>query len=309
MEAGSGIAVSARGLVKTYGALTAVAGVDFEIREGECFGFLGPNGAGKTTTMKMIYCCLPRTGGDLAVMGLDPDRSPAGIKARIGVVPQETNLDTDFTVLENLRIHARYFGVRRREAAARAAELLAFVRLSEKAGAEVDALSSGMKRRLLIARGLMNEPRLLILDEPTVGLDPQARHLVWDRLRRLERGGVTRIVTTHYMEEAAEICDRVAVMDGGRILVTGRPRDLIRQQIGEEVIEMVPSEEERSAIAADIAAFPARVEQAGEKLSISCDDCRPLMALLSEKGYRRITRRPATLEDVFLKLTGRDLVE
>jgi lipooligosaccharide transport system ATP-binding protein len=302
-------AVTASGLRKRYGAETVVDGIDLDVREGECFGFLGPNGAGKTTTMKMVYCILPRSSGALSVLGMDPDRRPAAIKALLGVVPQDNNLDGDLNVWANLIVYARYFGIPRERAARRAAELLDFVQLSEKRAAEIETLSSGMLRRLLIARGLINDPRLMVLDEPTVGLDPQARHLLWDRMRELKRRNVTLLVTTHYMEEAAELCDRVAIMDRGTILVTGSPRDLVREHIGDEVIELVPDGRDAAAVEARLAGFPVKIEKTAHKLYIHCRDCAAPLAALMEDGYRDLRRRPALLEDVFLKLTGRDLVE
>lgn len=301
--------VRAQQLIKHYPRTTAVDGIDFEIHENECFGVIGPNGAGKTTTMKMIYCVLPRTSGDLTVLGHDPDDHPEIIKSSLGVVPQESNLDTDFDTLANLTIYARYFGIPRATATASAHELLDFLQLSEKRHAPIEDLSSGMRRRLLIARGLMNDPQLLILDEPTVGLDPQARHLIWDRLRLLKRANVTILLTTHYMEEATELCDRVAVMDKGKILVMGPPRDLIREHIGGEVLELVLSPEEREHIVRDLQFHPVRIDVTEQKYYLYCDDCRPLVTHLTERGYRHIHRRPASLEDVFLKLTGRDLVD
>lgn len=302
-------AVTAKRLCKRYGAETAVDGVDFDVCEGECFGFLGPNGAGKTTTMKMVYCILPRTSGELSVLGMDTDDRPELIKGSLGVVPQDNNLDDDLNVWANLIVYARYHGIPRALAARRAAELLDFVQLSEKRRAELSTLSSGMLRRLLIARGLINAPRLMVLDEPTVGLDPQARHLLWDRLRELKRRNVTLLITTHYMEEAAELCDRVAIMDRGRILVTGAPRDLVREHIGEEVIELVLDAAAHAGVEADLAGLPVTIEKTSHKLYLHCRDCAPLVAALMGKGYRDLRRRPAMLEDVFLKLTGRDLVE
>ncbi len=302
-------AVTARRLVKRYGPRTAVAGIDIAVREGECFGFLGPNGAGKTTTMKMVYCVLPRTSGELSVLGMDPEARPEAIKGALGVVPQDNNLDGDLNVWANLLVYARYHGIPRARAEKRAEELLDFVQLSERRKAEIDTLSSGMVRRLLIARGLINDPRLMVLDEPTVGLDPQARHLLWDRLRELKRRNVTLLITTHYMEEAAELCDRVAIMDRGRILVTGAPADLIRDQIGEEVIEIVPDASGRAAVEAALAGFPVRIEKTGTKWYLYCRDCPRAVSALMEGGYRDVRRRSAMLEDVFLKLTGRDLVE
>ena len=301
--------VRARQLVKKDAHTVAVAGIDFEIHENECFGFIGPNGAGKTTAMKMLYCFLPRTGGTLEVLGRDPSVHPELIKRDLGVIPQDTNLDTDLNVFENLTCYARYFGIPRAAASARAAELLTFVHLTEKRASEIEELSSGMRRRLLIARGLINSPRLLILDEPTVGLDPQARHLIWNKLRELRAQNVTLILTTHYMDEAAELCDRVAVMDKGIILSTGKPRELIRTHIGEEVLELSLEGADPAAALAELGRFPVKVETTAHKLYIYGEDCRQALHLLTDRGYRHITRRPATLEDVFLKLTGRDLID
>jgi lipooligosaccharide transport system ATP-binding protein len=302
-------AVSARNLVKQYKDTLAVAGIDFDVHVSECFGIIGPNGAGKTTTMKMIYCVTPRTDGELSVFGRDPNVHPELVKKDLGVVPQDNNLDTDFDVLGNLTIYARYFGIPHERATTCARELLDFVQLTEKLHSTIEDLSSGMRRRLLVARGLINDPWLLILDEPTVGLDPQARHLIWDKLRMLKKANVTLLLTTHYMEEAAELCDRVAVMDRGKILVLGPPRELVRRFIGEEVLELVLSGGEQEKATRDLAYFRATVERTDQKLYLYCDDCRPLLTHLTDRGYRHILRRPATLEDVFLKLTGRDLVD
>jgi len=301
--------VSAKNLVKQYKDTLAVAGIDFGVHEGECFGIIGPNGAGKTTTMKMVYCVVPRTGGELRVLGRDPNVNPELVKKDLGVVPQDSNLDTDFDVLSNLTIYARYFGIPHEKAEPCARDLLDFVQLTEKMRSSIEDLSSGMRRRLLIARGLINDPRVFILDEPTVGLDPQARHLIWDKLRMLKKADVTLLLTTHYMEEAAELCDRVAVMDRGKILVTGSPRDLVKRFIGEEVLELVLSGPDQERVMHDLKYFRATVERTAQKVYLHGGDCRPLLAHLTEKGYKHILRRPATLEDVFLKLTGRDLVD
>src|SRR5256885_1469562 len=244
-------AVLARGLVKRYGELEAVRGVDFEVGARECFGFLGPNGAGKTTTMRMISCASPVTSGELEVLGMDPGTSARDIKRRTGVLPQEYNLDEEVSVLENLVIYARYFDISPRVSTPRAEELLEFMQLTDKRDWRVPRLSGGMKRRLMIARALMNEPELLILDEPTTGLDPQARHLVWEKLRSLKREGVTLLLTTHYMDEAAQLCDRLVIMHEGRILVQGSPRDVIAKETSPEVIEVFePSDEAGRALAA-----------------------------------------------------------
>ena len=306
--------VKAAGLVKEYPPSTApaVAGIDFEVRAGECFGFLGPNGAGKTTTMRMISCRARRTDGRLEVLGMDPSAHERAIKRTIGVVPQETNLDQILSVEENLVVHARYFGISRSEATARARALLDFVQLGDRADWNTEALSGGMKRRLLIARGLINEPRLLILDEPTTGLDPQARHLVWERLRDLKRRGVTLIITTHYMEEAAQLCDRLVIMHQGRILVHGAPRDLVREHVAPQVVELTaPDPEALPQLAAQAAPLARRHEISGDRVILHVDDGEKVLQTLADDGtvYESATFRHATLEDVFLMLTGRRLEE
>src|SRR5262245_52055054 len=230
--------VDARALVKRFGSFTAVDGIDFAIQPGEAFGFLGPNGAGKTSTMRMIGCVSPRSGGDLRVLGMDPATDGARIRARLGVVPQEDNLDTELTVWDNMMIYGRYFDMPRAAIRERAAELLDFVQLSDRRDSKVDPLSGGMKRRVTIARGLINTPEVLLLDEPTTGLDPQARHLLWDRLYRLKRQGVTLVLTTHYMDEAEQLCDRLVIMDEGRIVAEGSPRELIATYATREVVEV-----------------------------------------------------------------------
>jgi lipooligosaccharide transport system ATP-binding protein len=300
-------AVVARSLTKRYGDLVAVGGIDFEIPSGRCFGFLGPNGAGKTTTVRMIHAAAPITSGRIGVFGLDVSKSPREVKALVGVAPQEDNLDPDFTPLQNLVVHARYFGLSRAVARPRAEELLAFLQLTEKAHGDVRALSGGMKRRLILARSLMNTPRLLILDEPTVGLDPQARHQIWDRLRALRASGVTILLTTHYMEEAAQLCDEILVLDGGRVLVQGCPAKLVREKIGERVVEVWGDVERVTAFATQkdlpYEAAPGRTllhSNGGDDL---------LGAIRSAFPDAQVTSHPATLEDVFLKLTGRDLRE
>jgi lipooligosaccharide transport system ATP-binding protein len=301
--------VTAKNLSKKYKDTIAVNGIEFSVQEKECFGFIGPNGAGKTTTMKMIYCFIPRTGGDLRVMDKDPATHPEMVKADLGVVPQDNNLDEDLNVFTNLTMYANYFNVPKAIARTRAKELLAFVQLTEKEKVKITELSSGMKRRLMIARGLINDPKLMILDEPTVGLDPQARHLIWDRLRELKSQNVSMIITTHYMDEATELCDRVAVMDKGKIMVVGKPKDLIRDQIGEEVVEVMLLDTTAAKLKQDTAGFPVVLEETSQKCYLYCQDCRPVLNQLADKGYKHILRRPATLEDVFLKLTGRDLVD
>lgn len=302
-------AISARRLSKRFGDLVAVDGVDFDVEVGECFGLLGPNGAGKTTTVRMIHAFTPITAGDLVVLGLRVDYEPVAVKRRLGVVPQEENLDPDLTPWENLMVFARYFDIPRAEAQRRAADLLEFVGLTSRAASPLDELSGGMKRRLLIARALLNQPELLILDEPTTGLDPQARHLVWHRLRALKAQGVTQVLTTHYMEEAAQLCDRVALMYAGRILRQGHPADLIRAEVGEEVIEIRGDEALHRAVVAALDGKSLRWEQAGDTLYLYCTDGRALLPTLSTLKPPHLLHRPASLEDLFLKLAGRTLQE
>ena len=283
--------------------------IDLQVEVGECFGILGPNGAGKTTIVRMIHAVTPITAGDLVVLGLRVDWEPAALKRRVGVVPQEENLDPDLTPWENLLVFARYFDVPRAEARRRATDLLEFVGLAARATSPLDELSGGMKRRLLIARALLNQPELLILDEPTTGLDPQARHLVWQRLRTLKAQGVTQVLTTHYMEEAAQLCNRVALMHTGRILRQGPPMELVHAEIGEEVIEIRGGTSlHRDALAA-LDGRSLRWEQAGDTLYLYCDDGRALLPTLSALRLPHLLHRPASLEDLFLKLAGRGLQE
>ncbi len=304
-------AAVARGLTKRYGDVPAVRGIDFEIGPRECFGFLGPNGAGKTTTMKMLSCLSRRDEGELRVLGLDPDREPRRLKRSLGVVAQEVNLDLELTVLENLLVYARYFDLPRREAAARAAELLRFVELDARAGEGVDHLSGGMKRRLQIARALINEPRLVLLDEPTTGLDPQARHLVWERLRELSRRGAALILTTHYMEEAAQLCDRLVIMDHGRIVRSGRPSALVAEEVGREVLELRVAPGDVEGLLRAVDGGVRAHERHGDLLVLYTDDAEALhdAARASGTPLHLQAARPATLEDVFLRLTGRSLRE
>ena len=305
----SSAAISARQLTKRFGDLIAVDGIDLQVEAGECFGILGPNGAGKTTTVRMIHAVTPITMGDLVVLGLRVDQEPAAVKRRIGVVPQEENLDPDLTPWENLLVFARYFDIPRAEARRRAADLLEFVGLAGRAGSPLGELSGGMKRRLLIARALLNQPQLLILDEPTTGLDPQARHLVWQRLRTLKAQGVTQVLTTHYMEEAAQLCDRVALMHAGRILRQGPPMELVRAEIGEEVIEIRGDASLHQAALAALDGKNLRSERAGDTLYLYCADGRSLLPALSALKPPHLLHRPAGLEDLFLKLAGRSLQE
>ena len=299
--------IEADDLTKTYNGTPAVSHIRFTVQKGEIFGFLGPNGAGKTTTMRMIECVSPRTSGTLAVFGMDPDKNPAEIKQRIGVVPQETNLDPDFTCAGNLRIYARYFDIPPAEAETRVNKLLDFVALTEKRDTAIDKLSGGMKRRLILARALINNPDLLILDEPTIGLDPQARHLIWERLRLLRAQGNTIVLTTHYLDEAARLCDRLVIMDQGKFLVEGTPADLVREQVGSEIIEMDNTPE----VIACLGDLGVRYETAGDQVQVATAASSRELAktLLDRCRTSRVSTRPATLEDVFLKLTGRTLRE
>jgi lipooligosaccharide transport system ATP-binding protein len=302
--------VVARHLTKRFGDFEAVRGVDFDVRERECFGFLGPNGAGKTTTMRMISCTSPPTSGELSVLGLPSSRG-RDIRRRMGVVPQENNLDEEVTVVENLLIYARYFDIPRREARSAAEELLHFVALQDKRDWRIDRLSGGMKRRLLIARALVNEPDLLILDEPTTGLDPQARHLVWEKLRSLKRQGVTLVLTTHYMDEAAQLCDRLVIMHEGRILVEGSPRELVARETSPQVIEVFEPDEGAARGLRDLADLAERVERLADRWLFYTADGDALLAkvrgVVPDPGA--VWLRGATLEDVFLQLTGRGLLE
>jgi len=301
--------VSARDLRKNYGSLTAVDGISFEIREGECFGFLGPNGAGKTTTVKMIHCVSPVTSGTLIVNGLPANIGNRALKKMTGIIPQEMTLDVDLTVYENLIIFAKFFDIPRREAKKRIAELLKFVELEAKRDCKISELSTGMKRRLLVARALLNHPKLIVADEPTTGLDPQARHLIWQRLRQLKSEGVTLILTTQYMEEAQQLCDRIVVMHQGKILKEGIPSRLVADEIGREVVEVRVPKEEDERIVGQLAEFSSGHERVGDTLYFYCRDGQGLMRKLVELDLHNYLTRPATLEDVFLKLTGRSLIE
>ncbi|HVN73315.1 MAG TPA: ABC transporter ATP-binding protein [Methanoregula sp.] len=302
---GDGI-IEADGLKKAYGSMVAVDGIRFSVKKGEIFGFLGPNGAGKTTTMKMITCVSPRTGGTLSVFGIDPETDPAGIKARLGVIPQETNLDPDYTCAGNLLSYSRYFDIPREVAEKRVDTLLDFVQLTEKRDVTVEKLSGGMKRRLILARALINNPALLVLDEPTIGLDPQARHLIWEKLKSLQAQGNTIVMTTHYLDEAARLCDRLVIMDNGKILVEGTPAELVQRHVGEEVVEVETTDEVVSCL--DELKIP--YEHFGDVLQIATDSSREVAKILLERCRpRKVLTRPATLEDVFLKLTGRTLRE
>jgi len=304
------ILIKARGLTKRFGDFTAVDGIDFELRRGEAFGFLGPNGAGKSSTMCMIGCVSPPSGGELTILGLDPVKDGPAIRARLGVVPQEDTLDVELTVRENLLIYGRYFGLPRSVIEERAARLLDFVQLTERAGDQVEPLSGGMKRRLTIARSLINEPEVLLLDEPTTGLDPQARHVVWDRLYRLKQQGVTLILTTHYMDEAEQLCDRLVVMDGGKIAAEGSPRQLIETYSTPEVLELRFHISDHDQAAEKLADAPAeRMEVLADRILLYVADGDASLAAVRGLGLEPLTSlvRRSTLEDVFLRLTGRRL--
>ncbi|MFY1687193.1 ABC transporter ATP-binding protein [Plantactinospora sp. WMMB782] len=306
-----GILIQARGLVKRFGDFTAVDGIDVDVRSGEAFGFLGPNGAGKSSTMRMIGCVSPPTDGELQIMGMDPRRNGPAIRARLGVCPQSDNLDPELTVRENLTTYARYFGIPRRVARERAAELLDFVQLAERAGSKVEPLSGGMKRRLTIARALVNEPDIVLLDEPTTGLDPQARHLVWERLFRLKQQGVTLVLTTHYMDEAEQLCDRLVVMDGGRIVAEGSPRALIERYSTREVVELRFAGESQEAFAGKLDGLAQRIEVLPDRILLYVTDGDAAVAEVHGRALTpaSVLVRRSSLEDVFLHLTGRTLVD
>ncbi len=307
-----GPVVRADGLIKRYGSFTAVDGIDFRIHPGEAFGFLGPNGAGKSSTMRMVGCVSPRTGGDLQVFGLDPEQHGSDIRARLGVVPQDDTLDIGLDVRENLIVYARFFGIPTPEAARRADELLEFIKLTDRAKDPVEPLSGGMKRRLTIARALVNRPDLVLLDEPTTGLDPQARHLLWERLYRLKQQGATLVLTTHYMDEAEQLCDRLVIMDGGRIADEGSPRSLIETHCTRDVLELrFVDGRTLEAASATMARAGHRVEALPDRLLVYVDDGERVGAEAAAAGVAAtgsLVRR-STLEDVFLRLTGRTLVE
>jgi lipooligosaccharide transport system ATP-binding protein len=304
--------VHARGLVKRFGDLVAVDAIDFDVNPGEAFGFLGPNGAGKSSTMRIIGCVSEPSGGTITVLGRDPMRDGAYIRARLGVVPQQDTLDFELTVRENVFIYGRYFGLPRRELGQRVDELLDFMQLSERANSRVEPLSGGLKRRLTIARSLVNNPEVLLLDEPTTGLDPQARHVVWDRLFRLKQRGVTVMLTTHYMDEAEQLCDRLVVMDKGKIVAEGSPLELIRRFSTREVVELrFAAEEHPEHFAGRVDGLARRVEALPDRLLLYTDDGDHTAAGVHELGLRpnSVLVRRSTLEDVFLRLTGRSLVD
>jgi lipooligosaccharide transport system ATP-binding protein len=303
--------ISARDLVKRFGTFTAVDGIDFDVHAGEVFGFLGPNGAGKTSTMRMIAAVSPVTDGSLRVLDRDPSIAGPEIRARIGVVPQENNLDEELSVADNLYIYGRYFGLPRAQVRERIDELLAFAQLSERANDRVTVLSGGMKRRLVIARALINSPAMVLLDEPTTGLDPQARHMVWGRLRSLTQQGVTLLLTTHYMDEAEQLCDRLVVMSDARIVAEGTPIELIAAHAGRDVLELRFTPGTLDGVLERLRDVGTRQEALSDRVVIYGDDAEQLTAAVKQRGvdvHSRLVRR-ATLEDVFLRLTGRALIE
>jgi len=301
----------ARGLRKQFGTLVAVDGIDLEVGQGECFGLLGPNGAGKTSTLRMLMGASPMSGGELEVFGLPIPEQARRVRARMGVVPQFDNLDPDFTVAENLRMYGRYFGLDHRVMTTRLPELLEFAALADRTEAPVSELSGGMRRRLTLARALVNDPELIVLDEPTTGLDPQVRQLLWARLARLREQGRTLLLTTHYLDEAERLCDRLVIMDHGRILAAGSPREMIRTHVEPEVIELrldgQRPESEWQRLGDLAAATGARVERIGLGLACYTREPRGLLQVLEHQGELTWLHRPANLEDVFLRLTGRDL--
>jgi lipooligosaccharide transport system ATP-binding protein len=307
--------ISARDLTKTFGSFTAVDGIDVEVHRGESFGFLGPNGAGKSSTMRMIACVAPVTSGSLRILGMDPATDGPRIRARLGVVPQQDTLDNELTVRDNLYIYGRYFGLSRAELRPRIDELLDFAQLTDRASSRVEPLSGGMKRRLTIARSLINNPELLLLDEPTTGLDPQARHVLWDRLYRLKQQGVTLVLTTHYMDEAEQLCDRLVVMDGGRIVAEGSPQSLIAEYSTREVAELRFAPGANSDAGARLShvidGARERVEVLPDRVLLYVADGEGAIARAHELGLSPVSSlvRRSTLEDVFLRLTGRSLVD
>ena len=306
-----GVLIEATGLTKRFGDFTAVDGIDVHVQHGEAFGFLGPNGAGKSSTMRMVGCVSPPSGGTLRVLGMDPAVDGPAIRSQLGVVPQRDTLDEELTVEENILVYGRYFGLPRQLVRERTAELLEFAQLSDRAGSKVEPLSGGMKRRLTIARSLVNAPRILLLDEPTTGLDPQARHALWDRLFRLKRTGVTLVLTTHYMDEAEQLCDRLVVMDHGRIVAEGSPRSLIEEHSSREVLELRFAVDEHAPLAGQVEDLADRVEVLPDRLLLYVDDGDAVAAAVHDRGLTPLSSlvRRSTLEDVFLRLTGRTLVD
>ncbi len=303
--------ITARQLTKTYGDLAAVDSIDFEVAPGESFGLLGPNGAGKSTTMRMVGAVSTRSSGDLSILGLDPNQHGPDIRSQLGVVPQQDNLDQELRVRDNLLVYGRYFGLSRAVVAERADALLEFAQLTDRKKSKVDDLSGGMKRRLTIARALINEPRILLLDEPTTGLDPQARHILWDRLFRLKEQGTTLVLTTHYMDEAEQLCDRLVVIDKGRIMAEGSPAALIREHSSREVLEVRFGSDKNAEIAASIADIGERHEVLPDRILIYTTNGEAELERVMARGLQPITSlvRRSSLEDVFLRLTGRSLIE
>ncbi|HEV7813231.1 MAG TPA: ATP-binding cassette domain-containing protein [Leifsonia sp.] len=303
--------ITANNLVKKYKEFAAVNGISFEVAPGESFGLLGPNGAGKSTTMRMVGAVSTRTEGELSILGLDPNRYGPEIRSQLGVVPQADNLDMELRVRDNLIVYGRYFGLPTSHVRKRADELLAFAQLEDKAKAKVDDLSGGMKRRLTIARALINDPRILLLDEPTTGLDPQARHILWDRLFRLKEQGTTLVLTTHYMDEAEQLCDRLVVVDKGKIMAEGAPASLIRQYSSREVLEVRFGSERNAEVARQLEGIGERVEVLPDRILVYSDNGEAELVKITERGLHPITSlvRRSSLEDVFLRLTGRSLIE
>jgi lipooligosaccharide transport system ATP-binding protein len=303
--------IRARGLTKKFDDFTAVNGIDFDVLKGESFGLLGPNGAGKSTAMRMIGATSQRTSGELTILGKDPEQFGPQIRAHLGVVPQQDNLDTQLSVTENLYIYGRYFGLSRKFLKGKIEELLAFAQLEEKRSAKVESLSGGMKRRLTIARALVSEPEILMLDEPTTGLDPQARHILWDRLFRLKEDGVTLLITTHFMDEAEQLCDRLVVMDKGSIMAEGSPAQLIKDYSTKEVLEVRFGSERNAGMANDLGQLCDRIEELPDRILMYTEDGEELLERVYKKGFHPKTSlvRRSSLEDVFLRLTGRTLVD
>ena len=303
--------ISARGLTKKYGDFVAVDGIDFEVAKGESFGLLGPNGAGKSTTMRIIAATSQRSGGTIKVLGRDPEEHGPQVRAHLGVVPQQDNLDSELTVAENLFVYGRYFGLSKKFVREKVNELLAFAQLEEKRDVKVDALSGGMKRRLTIARALISEPDILMLDEPTTGLDPQARHILWDRLFRLKEDGVTLIITTHFMDEAEQLCDRLVVMDKGKIMAEGSPAQLIKKYSTKEVLEVRFGSDKNREVAPILHKLCKKIEELPDRILMYVDDGEALLEKIAAKKLHPTTSlvRRSSLEDVFLRLTGRSLIE
>ncbi|MEY3710626.1 MAG: hypothetical protein RLZZ99_447 [Actinomycetota bacterium] len=303
--------IQARGLTKKYGDFTAVDGIDFDVAKGESFGLLGPNGAGKSTTMRIIAATSRRSSGTISILGRDPEEHGPQVRAHLGVVPQQDNLDTELTVTENLYIYGRYFGLSKSYLKEKVAELLAFAQLEEKRDVKVEALSGGMKRRLTIARALVSEPDILMLDEPTTGLDPQARHILWDRLFRLKEDGVTLIITTHFMDEAEQLCDRLVVMDKGKIMAEGSPAQLIKEYATREVLELRFGSDRNQQVAPILRDLCERIEELPDRILLYVEDGEALLEEIVDKKLHPTTSlvRRSSLEDVFLRLTGRSLIE